>query len=121
MCPKSCTDCGQKAFLLQHVPEPVQPRSKRWARNLGKRYLIFNDRARKALSLLLVPTENGDEDGAPVAAEKLFDQMEIYPGMQLRLGGSLVKIISNVYQGQRRFTFASCTKRQGYPTLKWSA
>ncbi|KAF9653597.1 magnesium-dependent phosphatase-1 [Thelephora ganbajun] len=36
--------------------------------------------ARRALSLLLVPAKDGDERGAPVAAEKMFDQMEIYPG-----------------------------------------
>jgi len=36
--------------------------------------------ARQALSLLLVPAKVGDEDGTPIAAEKLFDQMEIYPG-----------------------------------------
>jgi len=36
--------------------------------------------ARKALSLLLVPADNGDKHGTPVAAETMFDQMEIYPG-----------------------------------------
>ena len=44
----------------------------------GRAVLRFDDRARKALSLLLIPTI----DGGPVVAEKLFDQMEIYPGMR---------------------------------------
>jgi hypothetical protein len=108
-------------FLLQHVPEPVQPRCKRWAGHLGKQHLISNDRARKALSLLLVPAKSGDKDGGPVAAEKLFDQMEIYPGVDLRSDRSLVKMVCNVNQDLRRSISASCTKRRGYPTQKWSA
>ena len=96
MYPKSCTGCERKVFSLQHVPGLLQSQSKRWTKNLGKRQLIFDDRARKVLSLLLVHTEGGEEGNATVAAEKLFDQMEIYPGMHLRSGGSLAKIICYV-------------------------
>lgn len=40
--------------------------------------------ARKALSLLLIPAKAEDKVGVPVVAEKLFDQMEIYPGSKKR-------------------------------------
>ena len=33
------------------------------------------------MSLLLVPAKDGDKHGAPFAAEKFFNQMEIYPGV----------------------------------------
>ena len=71
-------------FLLQHVPEHMPPGCKGWAGNLGGRHLIFNNRARQALSLLLIPAKDGNEDGTPVAADTFFDQMEIYSGMRLR-------------------------------------
>lgn len=91
----------------------------RWAGNLGNRYdLKFNNRARKALSLLLVPVNDGDEQGTPVTAESLFDQMEIYPGMYVSSGR--VGAVCNAEQGLKRSIFASCMKRQGYHTLKWS-
>ena len=67
-------------FLLQLVPEPLHLRCKRRTGRLGKQSLRFNNRARQALSFLLVPAEDGDKDATPVAAEKLFNQMEIYPG-----------------------------------------
>ena len=38
----------------------------------------MTNRAKRALSLLLVPAKEGD--GTPVVAEEFFDQMEIYPG-----------------------------------------
>jgi len=67
-------------FLLQLVPEPLNLCCERWTGGLGRRSLTLNNRARQALSLLLVPAKDGDKPGTPVAAEKLFDQMEIYPG-----------------------------------------
>ena len=89
----------------------------KWAGDSERRRLTFNNRAKEALSLLLVAAEDGDRDGTPVAAEKFFDQMEIYPG---KCASSLRPIDNNVKQGPRRRISASCTKRQEYPTLKWS-
>ena len=106
-------------FLLRHVREPVRPRCKRATGDLWKRCLSFNNRARKALSLLLVPATDGDKLGTPVVAEKLFDQMEIYPGM-LFVRTDLPETISEVEQVLRRHISASYTKQQGYPTLRWS-
>lgn len=68
--------------MLLHVPEQGLPRCKWQANNWEKDRLTTDNRARKALSLLLVPAK--DEDGTPVVAESLFDQMEIYPGARVR-------------------------------------
>ena len=67
-----------------------------------------------------MPANAGDKDGVPVAAEKLFDQMEIYPGV-FPLRQITHKMKSNVKQDPRRNISTSYTKRQEYRTLKWLA
>lgn len=53
---------------------------------MERQRLISSDRARRALSLLLIPAKDGGKRGTPVAAEEFFNQMEIYPGMSF-VGG----------------------------------
>lgn len=44
------------------------------------RWLINQQSAREALSLLLVPPKAGDDESPVMPAIKFFDQLEIYPG-----------------------------------------
>ena len=113
MCLRSCADSRRKVSLSQLVPEPVRLRCKRWVGDLEMQCLRFNNRARQALSLLLVPVKDGDKHGTPAAAESFFDQMEIYPGgYAFSLRPTFLRD-NTARQVPRRHISASYTKRQG--------
>lgn len=99
--------------MLQRALEPARFRCKTWRGDLERQCLRINNRARQALSLLLVPAKDGDKQGTPVVAEKLFDQMEIYPGMRLRLDRSPTETITET--GSKKTHFRKLHEATGIP------